>query len=123
MRRIPPEASKSFSRASMRVKRATKRAVAQKTQREPFLRCSKRASRAAQKRSRSRCPSRFGLSGTSRATYRTGRGCGQRAVLTRILIALDGSTSADQALAYALALAKGEDARIDVEAFVDPRAI
>ena len=44
-------------------------------------------------------------------------------MLSRILVPLDGSTCADQALAYALALAKAEDARIDVEAFVDPRAI
>jgi len=44
-------------------------------------------------------------------------------MLNRILIPLDGSTCADQALAYALALAKAEGARIDVYAFVDPRAI
>jgi nucleotide-binding universal stress UspA family protein len=44
-------------------------------------------------------------------------------VLNRILIPLDGSTCADQALAYALALAKAEGARVDVYAFVDPRAI
>ena len=44
-------------------------------------------------------------------------------MLKRILVPLDGSTCADQALAYALALAKAEEARIDVYAFVDTRAI
>lgn len=44
-------------------------------------------------------------------------------MLERILVPLDGSTCADHALAYGLALAKAEGARIDVYAFVDPRAI
>jgi nucleotide-binding universal stress UspA family protein len=44
-------------------------------------------------------------------------------MLKRILTPLDGSTCADHALAYALALAKAEGAGIDVYAFVDPRAI
>jgi nucleotide-binding universal stress UspA family protein len=48
---------------------------------------------------------------------------GRLAVLDRILVPLDGSTCADQALTYALALAKAENAQIYVSAFVDARAI
>ena len=44
-------------------------------------------------------------------------------MLGRILVPLDGSTCAEGALTYALALAKTDGARIDVCAFVDPRAI
>jgi nucleotide-binding universal stress UspA family protein len=44
-------------------------------------------------------------------------------VIERILIPLDGSACADNALAYAIALAKAEGAQIHVYGFVDPRAI